>query len=97
MIPLLPILPILEETGPFELMIPGSDGWAEYQFRLAKRRAATLSSHGWKFLEKEGPRGHYYEGFGPRGARVMTEQKEDIREAFLAAIDHAHRVQFPTP
>lgn len=63
-----------DAESTFELMLPGDDGWAEYQFRMAQRRAVALSNHGWKFWPTKGPRGHYYEGFGPRDARVMTEQ-----------------------
>lgn len=78
-------------------MLPGDDGWAEYQWKMAKRRALCLSNHGWKFFKREGPHGTYYEGFGPRGRRVMSKQLADIRDAFLAAINHAFDVQFPSP
>jgi hypothetical protein len=78
-------------------MVPGADGWEEHQFRMVKRRAARLSENGWKFLPQDGPRGTYYEGYGPRGARVMSEQKEDARAAFIAAVNHAFDVQFPAP
>jgi len=83
-----------ENSGTFELILPSDPRWAEHQFHMAQRRAASLSNHGWKFFESEGPRGTYYEGFGPNGMRVMSEQKRDTRAAFLAAVNHAFDVQF---
>jgi hypothetical protein len=65
--------------------------------QIVQRRAARLSEKGWKFLRQEGPRGTYYEGFGPQGKRVMTEQKPTEQEALFAAIRHAFDVQFPLP
>lgn len=93
-----PMLPILAtDSNDFALMLPGDDGWAELRWQMAKRRALSLSHHGWKFFKREGPRGIYYEGFGPRQRRVMSKQLGDIRAAFLEAINHAFDVQFPSP
>lgn len=64
---------------------------------MSKDKAAALSRKGWKFIEMKGPRGIYFEGRGPHGARVMGEQNPDRAIALLAAINHAFTVQFPAP
>ncbi|GAA5124603.1 hypothetical protein JIN84_12895 [Luteolibacter yonseiensis] len=87
----------LHLAEPYELVLPGDPSWPEYQFQMAQRRAASLSANGWKFHPQEGPRGHYYEGYGPAGRRMMSEQEKDPRAAFVAAINHAFDIQFPNP
>jgi hypothetical protein len=81
---------------PFALVLPGDDGWAAWQYRMVRDRAATLSRHGWKFTQTSGPRGVYYEGHGPAGRRMMGEQKQDPQAALVAAINHAFSIQFPS-
>jgi hypothetical protein len=88
------LLPAPAGGEAYELMLPGDVGWAEYQWTMARRRAEHLSNHGWKFTKAVGPRGTYYEGHGPQGKRVMSEQQADERAAFVAAINHAFAVQF---
>lgn len=86
-----------QESEIFPLMLPGEDGWASYQFKMLQGRAKILSDNGWRFIQADCPRGIYYEGFGPGGARVMSEQQNDPEAALLAAINHAFTVQFPWP
>lgn len=78
----------------FSMLLPGDPGYDFAQALIIKRRAQQLSNHGWKFLPQKGPRGFYYEGFGPAGKRVMSEQCEELHDAFLKAVNHAHNVQF---
>lgn len=75
--------------------ISAEPGFEELHFARMKRRAACLSEHRWRFYKKEGPRGIYYEGFGPAGRRVMSEQNCDPRASLAAAINHAFDIQFP--
>lgn len=84
-----------EPIGRFEILLPDDPRWQRKQFEDAQRRAAALSAHGWRLLRQTGPRGTYYDGHGPKGARIMSDSDPDERAAFMKAINHAWRVQFP--
>ncbi|MEO5914818.1 MAG: hypothetical protein ABIS50_11335 [Luteolibacter sp.] len=71
--------------------------WGNYQFELLERITNSLADAGWKFIEKEGPRGFYYEGVRHKKglARVMGEQHPTKQAAFAAALRQANGIQFP--
>ena len=79
------------------LVLPTDPEYLATRREAYRRMAARLSDHGWKFWLRSGPRGAYYEGYGPRGARIMSAQNADMKEALLEAIEHATRLQFPKP
>jgi len=75
-----------------DIKLPGDPGFEERAAGLLKLRAETLSRHGWRFEEKAGPRGIYYEGHGPRGMRIMAQQCPTKEAALTEAINHAFRL-----
>lgn len=74
---------------------PGTPEFTQYAFALTKRIAASLAAAGWRFHHKEGPRGHYYEGFGPGGVRMMSQQRADLQDAYLVCLRQANSIHFP--
>lgn len=74
---------------------PDDERFPEYAFQLSRKFAATLTRKGWKFLEREGLRGFYFDGINARtGKKILGEQRTTKEEAFLAALKHAHDVEF---
>jgi hypothetical protein len=73
----------------YHLELPGSLKPALTPEARLKQQAEKLSAQGWRFQKQSGPRGTYYNGYGPRGKRIMSAQHADEREAFRAAIEHA--------
>lgn len=79
-----------------KMPLPGDVEFPEFAFDLTARIAQTLSDKGWRFIPKKGPHGHYYEGRGPQGSRIMSAQKPTQEAALLSALHQAHSIQFPT-
>lgn len=74
---------------------PGDPEFAEYAFNHTQGIAKRLTEKGWKFIPRNGPHGHYYDGIGPRGKRIMSDQKTTKEEALLVALRHASDVDEP--
>lgn len=79
-----------------KMPLPGDEDFPEFAFDLTARIAKTLSDKGWRFIPKKGPNGHYYEGRGPKGSKIISTQKLDQKAALLSALHQAHSIQFPT-
>ncbi len=74
------------------IKFPGDPGFEEWASSQLQRLAEILSRRGWRFEEKAGPRGIYYEGHGPRGMRIMGEQRPTKADALTEAFNHAFRL-----
>ena len=78
-----------------KMPLPGDAEFPEFAFNLTARIAKKLSEKGWRFIPAKGPNGHYFEGRGPGGSRIISTQKDTQEAALLTALRQAHSIQFP--
>lgn len=83
-----------DDDGIIELKLPTDPDFARHMFKVYRRLAGKLTEKGWKFFQRKGPRGHYFDAISPKGDRAQGEQCESPQEALIKVLSQVSDIEF---